>query len=96
MDGEDDVFRTGADAELAAPDAEARGYVVVRPAAAVAAEGALVDVFRNPRNGPNLSVVGVTAELEVDALLLGLLQVVGLVVEEDGEGSRGGFADQFF
>ena len=46
----------------------------------VGTEGTLVDAFGNPGGGPHLTVVRMTAELEVDALTLGLLQVVGLVV----------------
>ena len=42
--------------------------------------------------------MGVAAQLEVDAGLLGTVEVVGLVVEDDGEGPpygpRGGFVRQ--
>ena len=40
-------------------------------------------MFRNPRDGPDLSVMGVTTELEVYLLVLCLVQVVRLVVEQD-------------
>ena len=36
------------------------------------------------RDGPHLSLVRVSAKLEVDAALLRQFQVVGLVVEQDG------------
>ena len=47
----------------------------------MASKGTLVDALRNPRDGPHLSVMGVTAELEINMLLLGLFQVVGLMVQ---------------
>jgi hypothetical protein len=46
-------------------------------------EGTFVDMFRNPRNGPYLPVMGVTAELEVDMLLLSLFQMVRLMDKQD-------------
>ena len=84
LDGGYDVFGTGADAELAAPDAETAADVVAGMAAAVLAEGTLVDGIGNPRDGPYLAVVGMAAELEIDTGLFGLFKVVGLVVEDDG------------
>ena len=48
-------------------------------------KGTLVYLVLYPRDGPYLAVVGVPAELEVDARLLSLLQVVRLVVEENRE-----------
>ncbi len=53
-------------------------------ASLVTAESLFVDVFGNPTDGPYLSVVGVAAELEIDACSFGLFQVIGLVVEQDG------------
>ena len=38
----------------------------------------------DPRNGPHLSAMGMSAQLEVDAGILSLLQMVGLVVHDDG------------
>ena len=38
----------------------------------------------NPGDGPELSAMGVSAELEVDASGLGAVEMVGLVVEDDG------------
>ena len=84
-DGSNDVLGLGADAELAAPDAEAGGDVVVSVSALVAAPRALVDVVSNPGDGPYLATVGVTAELEVYAGLLGMVKMVGLMVEQDGK-----------
>ena len=48
-------------------------------------KGTLVDVIRNPRNGPNLSVMCMSAKLEVDVLAFSLLQMVRLVVKQDAE-----------
>ncbi len=83
IDGHDDVFRACADAELAAPDAHAAADVIGGVAPFVIAEGALVDALGDPRDGPYLSVMGVSAELEVDVLSLSLFQMVGLMVQED-------------
>ena len=83
--GHHHVFRAGADAELAAPDAHARADVVAGAAPLPRAVGTFIDAVGNPADGPHLPVVGVPRELEVDARLLGLLQAVGLVVEQDGE-----------
>ena len=47
--------------------------------------GLFKDGIRDPGYGPNLSSVRMAAELEVDTGLLGLLQMVGLVVEHEGE-----------
>ena len=47
----------------------------------MAAKGTLVNAFRNPRDGPHLSVMGMSAELEVNMVLLGLFQMIGLVVQ---------------
>ena len=79
------IFRTSADAELSAPNAHARTDVVLGIALAERTEGILVDGIGYPGDRPNLPVVGMTAELEVDAVLLSLFQVVRLVVEEDSE-----------
>ena len=48
-------------------------------------KGTLVDVIRNPRNGPDLSVMCMSAKLEVDVLAFSLLQMVRLVVKQDAE-----------
>ena len=79
------VFRTSADAELATPNAHARTDVVLGIALAEWTEGILVDGIGYPGDRPHLPVVGMTAELEVDAVLLSLFQMVRLMVEEDSE-----------
>ena len=43
-------------------------------------KGTFVDAFRNPRDGPYLTMMGVAAELEINMLSLGLFEVVGLMV----------------
>jgi hypothetical protein len=45
----------------------------------------LIDSIRNPRNGPYLSAMGMTAKLEVNTRLLCLFQMVGLMVEQDSK-----------
>jgi hypothetical protein len=47
----------------------------------VQSESTFVDAFRNPGDGPYLSVMGVSAELEVDVLLFSLFQMEGLMVQ---------------
>ena len=54
----------------------------------VAAPRTLIDMVGNPGDGPYLSAMGVTAELEVSTSLLGTVEVVGLVVEKDGKSGR--------
>lgn len=81
--GHDHILGTGADTELTAPDAETTGDVIVGAAPLVRTEGTLVDMFRDPRDGPDLSVMGVATELEVYLLALCLIQMVRLVVEQD-------------
>ena len=49
----------------------------------IAAVGTLLDSLCNPRNRPNLTVVGVTAELEIDSGLGTAVKVVGLMVENN-------------
>ena len=78
-----DIFGLGANAELAAPDAEAGGDVVAGLTTLVATPRAFVDTVGNPGDGPNLSPMGVPAQLEVDTSLLSILQVVGLVVKDN-------------
>ena len=51
--------------------------------------GFLKDGVGHPGEGPYLAAVGVAAELEVHAGILGLLKAVGLVVQEDGEAAKG-------
>ncbi len=83
-EGSDDVFGLGADAVFAAPDADAAADVVTGGLSLPWPEGAFVDGIGNPGDGPYLAVVGVSAELEVDAAELCLFEVVWLVVEQDG------------
>lgn len=51
------------------------------------APGLFVHYVRDYGQGPELPPVGVSAELEIDAGLLGFFQVERLVVKEDGEAS---------
>jgi hypothetical protein len=46
----------------------------------VCTKGTLVDGISNPGEGPYLSVMGVTTELEVHMMALCLFQMIGLVV----------------
>jgi hypothetical protein len=52
----------------------------VRVASLMTSKGTLIDAFRNPRDWPYLTMMGVTTELEIDMLSLGLFQMVGLMV----------------
>lgn len=80
--GGDDVFGLGADTELAAPDAQAGGYVELGVATLMAAPRTFIDIIGDPGDGPNLSTMGVTTKLEVDASSLSTIEVVGLMVED--------------
>ncbi len=80
----DDVFRLGADAELPAPEADAGGDIVAGRAPLVAAPRAFIDAVGNPGDRPYLSAVRMSAELEVDASLLSTVEIIGLMVEDDG------------
>ena len=82
MNSSHDVFALGADAELAAPDAQAGGYVELGVATPMATPRAFVDAIGDPRDGPYLSTMGVTTELEVNASSLSTIEVVGLMVED--------------
>ena len=68
----------------------------MRLATLVAAPRAFIEPVSDPRDGPYLTAVGVSAQLEVDAGTLCLFQVVWLVVENDGEllKERSGFLHQ--
>jgi len=75
------VFGAGADADLGSPDAQAGAYVILGVAAAVMPPGFLVHGIRHPGQRPNLAAVRVPAELEIDARLLRLFQMIRLVVQ---------------
>ena len=87
---QDEVFRTGADTNLRTPDAESRADVIAGVAALMMPPRLLVESICDPRDRPNLTTMGVTAELEVDGGLLGFLQLIGLVVEKQAETVRVG------
>ena len=84
----DQIFGAGAEADFGAPEAKAGGDVVLGLAAGVAAPGFFVEGVGDPGRGPDLAVVGVAAELEVDAGLFGFFKMVRLVVEQNGESCR--------
>ena len=65
-----DVLRPCAYSELASPDAEPGTYVVAGVAPAVFSESFLIHGVREPVARPDLTVVGMPAELEVRAMLL--------------------------
>ena len=44
-----------------------------------------IDMIGNPGNWPHLSSMGMATQLEVDACLLGTIEVIGLVVEDNSE-----------
>lgn len=52
------------------------------------APGLFEEGVGDPVGGPDLAVMRVAAELEINACLFGFFQMVGLVVEENGEGGR--------
>lgn len=83
--GGDDIFGSGAYAELAAPDAHSRTHVILCAPLAERPEGVFVERVGNPRHGPHLPAMRVSAELEVDSAPLRLLKMIGLVVEQDAE-----------
>ena len=76
-----------ADAEFSAPDANSTCHVKLGSSSLAESVSILVHSVFYPADGPHLSVVGVSAELEVHACLFGEFQIVGLVVEENGERS---------
>ena len=79
---QDEVLRAGAEADFWAPDTEAGADVIVCSPPPVASPGLFVHSIGQPGQRPDLPSVGVAAELEVDSGLLGLLEVVGLMVEK--------------
>ena len=79
------VLGAGTNADLGSPDAQARTHIVAGASTLVMAPGLLIHGVGEPVAGPDLSTVCVAAELEVNARSLGLFQVVGLVVQEDGK-----------
>ena len=48
----------------------------------MAAPRTFIDIIGDPGDGPNLSTMGVTTKLEVDASSLSTIEVVGLMVED--------------
>ena len=87
---QDEVFRAGADAYLGTPNAESGADVIAGVAALMMPPRLLVESICDPRDRPNLTTMGVAAELEVDGGLFGFLELVGLVVEEQAETVRVG------
>ena len=85
---QDQVLGTGADADFWAPDAQAGTHVILRTPPPVMSPGLLVQGIRHPGKGPHLSPVGMPAELKVNTGRLGLFQMVGLMVQQDGEAFR--------
>lgn len=83
LERQHDVLRLCADTELGTPDADAAGNVKSSIALRERTIGAFVDGILNPRDGPHLAVMRMTAELEIDSGFCRPLKVIGLVVEEE-------------
>lgn len=81
FDVQHEIFRLRADAELCAPNAETRTDVIVGMSFAQWSESVLIDSVGDPADGPYLSVVSMSGKLKVNAILLSLFQVIGLMVE---------------
>ena len=74
------IFRTGTNSELSAPDTKSGTDIETCIVYLVFSIGTLVDRLSNPRNGPHLSVVGMTAELKIDTCRCRTVQMEGLMV----------------
>ena len=85
VDVYNNIFCAGTNAVLTAPDAQSAADVVVGGAPLVRTESTFVDVFGNPRDGPHLTMMGVAAELEVDLMTLGLIKMIGLMIERSAD-----------
>ena len=83
MNSSHDVFALSANAELTTPEADARGDIVLCVATPVRSPRTLILIIGDPRDGPYLSTMGVTTELEVDASCLGTLQGIRLMIEDN-------------
>ena len=83
LERQHDVLRLGADTELCPPDADAAGNVKSGVALRERTIGALVDGILNPRDGPHLTVMRMTAELEINTYFRRPLKVIGLMVKEE-------------
>lgn len=81
--------------EFSAPYPHPAGDVIMCLATLVLSPCLFVDGFCNPADGPDLSVMRVSAELEVDIGVFGLLQVIGLVVKQYAEFLRVNVFGQF-
>ena len=85
LDMQYQVFRPGSHPDLRPPDSKAGTYIVLRVSALMMAPGFFVQGIGNPGKGPYLAAVGVSAELEIDTGGFCLLQMVGLMVKDDGK-----------
>ena len=79
------VFGTSADAIFATPDAYSRAHIVACVPFLIWSPSIFIHRVHEHANGPHLTLMGVPAKLEVDAILLRLLKFVRLVVEKDDE-----------
>ena len=71
--GEHHIFRRRANSEFATPDAYAGTNIVASVASAMLAMVLFIDGVGDEADGPHLSLVGVTAELEIHTFAFGLL-----------------------
>jgi len=82
---QDKILRPGADADLRAPDPKAGTYVIAGMAAPMVPPCLFVHGVRGPGNGPDLAVVGMAAELEINPCCFSLFQMVWLMIQQDRE-----------
>lgn len=80
----DTIFGLRADAEFSTPNAYATRHIVVGFSPRMRTISLFIEGAFNPVDGPHLAIVGVSAELKIDVLSLGCLQMVGLMVEQNG------------
>jgi hypothetical protein len=85
VQSQDNVLRPGTDAELSSPDAQAGADVIPGISTLVRSESFLVHRIGHPIAGPDLTMMGMTAELEIYSGLFSLFQMVGLMVQENRE-----------
>ena len=62
------ILALGTDAELAAPDADARRYIELGIAALMATPRTFIDMIGNPGDGPYLSTMGVATHRAGDLI----------------------------
>ena len=84
-DMEHEILRTGTDADFRAPDAEPGRDVVAGLPALMAAPGFFKEGIRDPGGGPDLALVRVAAELEIDSGGFRFFQMIRLVIKQDSE-----------